>query len=134
MAFTGRAVLLTGVRSGIGAVFARRFAERGAAPVLAAGRERELTAPAPAPASGPADLAESGAGTRPAREVAERGLAVDTLVNDAGAGSVTGFADAEPSCVTAEIQLSAVSLVELTTTSCPGSPVRDTAPCSTSPA
>ncbi|RVU14431.1 SDR family NAD(P)-dependent oxidoreductase [Methylobacterium oryzihabitans] len=84
--------LVTGASSGIGAAIARAFAARGHALVLTARREDRLRDLA-AELGGlvpvevvPADLAEPEAPGRLLARVAERGIALHTLVNNAGFG------------------------------------------------
>ena len=101
----GRVVLITGASSGLGAEIAREVARRGLAYafVLAARREDrlrgladELRLASPGVQVQPValDLADSQACRRLAQEALARFGAVDVLVNNAGLGLPTLFADA----------------------------------------
>lgn len=88
------AILITGASSGIGAAFARVFADDGVRLILS-GRDGEALARVAAHVARPGlpqpfvltgDLTEPGAGRRLLADVAAEGLHVDVLVNNAGAG------------------------------------------------
>jgi meso-butanediol dehydrogenase/(S,S)-butanediol dehydrogenase/diacetyl reductase len=88
--FDGRAVLVTGGSSGIGAATVRAFVADGAS-VVAAGRSGERLAEVRASASEPVrvrplvvDLAETGAGRRAVAETLEILGGLDVVVNNAG--------------------------------------------------
>lgn len=91
---TGRTALVTGASSGIGAAFAREFAAHGFDVVLTARRQELLEALAREleQAHGiaahvvAADLADPAAPETIFAQLAERGIAVDALVNNAGYG------------------------------------------------
>jgi hypothetical protein len=72
----------------------------------------------------PLDLAEPGAATRLADEVASRGLAVDLLVNNAGLGHTAPFDEQPPEVVRAMIDVNVGALVELTHAFVPGMKAR----------
>jgi short-subunit dehydrogenase len=92
--------LITGASSGIGAAFARVFAQHGHELVLVARRQAQLDAVADAIAAGdrrrphvlPLDLGRSGAAAVIAYELAKRGLEPAIVVNNAGFG-LFGFAE-----------------------------------------
>ncbi|NUP24038.1 MAG: SDR family NAD(P)-dependent oxidoreductase, partial [Streptomyces sp.] len=84
--------LITGASSGLGAEFARQFAERGSDLVLVARRADRLQALADELSAKhqvtatvvPFDLTVPAAGEALAKEVARRGITVTSLVNNAG--------------------------------------------------
>jgi len=98
-----RWALVTGASAGIGAAFAREFATRGINLVLTARRRDRLDELAGELKSGHAvqvecvvaDLADPQAPARLCAEIARRGIAVDTLINNAGYG-LPGHFHAQP--------------------------------------
>lgn len=98
--YRGRMALITGASGGIGAAFARALAARGMALVLVARGEGPLRALAAELAARHgvraevvvADLADVDAPARITAAVAEQGLTVDLLVNNAGFGAYGPFA------------------------------------------
>jgi len=128
MQFTGQTAMITGASSGIGAAYAKEFAARGADLVLVArgeealqfladqlrseyGRKVEVIA---------GDLSVPGAADWLAGRVAEAGLAIDVLVNNAGFGLHGDLVEADPARLTAMVQLNCVTLVDLTRSVLPG--------------
>jgi short-subunit dehydrogenase len=118
--------LVTGASSGIGAAFARQLRRRGERLVLVARRADRLAELAaeldgePSVHTIPLDLTLPDAPARLERELAERRLAVDLLVNNAGAGDTGRFAEEPLPRILTMIDLNARSLVELTRRLVPG--------------
>ncbi len=118
----GQTALITGASSGIGAELARCFAGGGYNLVLvarsgdvleAAGKNlaQEFGINAVPVAH---DLGQPGAGAALVQTLAERGLTVDVLVNNAGYGMAGAFAESEGSAQLGMIDLNVRALVELT--------------------
>lgn len=102
--------LVTGASAGFGEQFARRFAAVGSDLVLVARREDRLRALADELATLgatahvlPTDLADPAAPARLVGQLAERGLRVDALVNNAGFGTYGRVEDADPDRLRDEI-------------------------------
>jgi len=114
------AALVTGASAGLGACFARALAARGRDLVLVARRTERLEALA-AELGGrvrvevlPLDLVTDGATERLAAFCAERDLAVDLLVNNAGFGAQGAFARLDRERQTRMLRLNGEVLVDLT--------------------
>lgn len=114
--------LVTGASSGIGRAFARALAGRGHELVLVARRADrldELAAQLPGPAHAvPCDLTADAA-SLPER-VAELGLTVDLLVNNAGLGAYGRFLDIDPARDVEQVRLNCEAVVALTHAFVPG--------------
>jgi len=118
--------LVTGASSGIGLAFARALARRGRPLVIVARRAdrlQQLAGELGGPdrvAVVPLDLTRTDAPARLEAELTGRGLVVDLLVNNAGAGLTGPFAEQPLDRVLAMIDLNARALVELTRRLLPG--------------
>jgi uncharacterized protein len=119
--------VVTGASGGIGAALARELARHGHDLVLAARSlapmERlaaELRAAGAGVTAIAADLAQPGAASALAQEVAGRGLAVDVLVNNAGLGAAGRFDRIDPERLGEVLQVNIVALSELTRLLLPG--------------
>jgi uncharacterized protein len=120
--FHKRTVLVTGASSGIGAAFARRFAQQGANLILVARSVDRLEALAAELRSThsvavtvvPADLGAPGAAQHIYNTVTARGLNVDVLVNNAGFGSHGRFEELDAEREHQQIQVNVTALVDLT--------------------
>src|SRR5919204_2694944 len=114
--------LVTGASSGIGAEFAKQLSEDGYEVILVARRSdrlQELASQLPGPAHVVAcDLANDAASL--AGKVAELGLRVDVLVNNAGFGTHGRFTEIDPAREAEEVRLNCEALVTLTHAFLPG--------------
>ncbi|WP_284986654.1 SDR family oxidoreductase [Arthrobacter sp. fls2-241-R2A-172] len=128
MTYKGTTALITGASSGLGAEFARQFAARGAGLVLVARRAdrmeelaKELRAKHGVTVTVlPMDLGRPGVGKELFEEVSSRGIAVDTLINNAGFGTHSPFVEEEPDVIASEIALNVAALVDITRSFLPG--------------
>lgn len=122
MNFTGQTALVTGASTGIGAVYARELAARGANLILVARSEDKMQTMAAElrAAHGrrvdvlAADLAQPGAADNLAQRVSALGLTVDVLVNNAGFGSHGDVVTTDPARLTGQVQLNCLAMVDLT--------------------
>jgi short-subunit dehydrogenase len=116
--------LVTGASSGIGEAFARSLHRRGDRLVLVARRRDRLEALAHELGGETfplvADLSAPGAAERVVRSVAQRGLAIDLLINNAGLGHSGPFESQPPDSVRAIVDVNMRALVELTRAVIPG--------------
>jgi short-subunit dehydrogenase len=119
--YRGQTTLITGASSGIGVEFARSFAWRGSDVVLVARRldrleklSAELAATYGVRATAiPLDLSRPAAGRTLAQEVDRRGLAVTSLVNNAGFGTFGPFHAEDPERLREEIGVDVASVVDV---------------------
>jgi uncharacterized protein len=120
--YAGSTALITGASAGLGAEFARQLAARGANLILVARRTdrldalaNELTAKHGVTVTAlSADLTKHGAASAIAKQIAERGLDVSTLINNAGFGTHGAFKDSDAGRVSNEVALNVTALTELT--------------------
>jgi short-subunit dehydrogenase len=113
----GSTCLVTGASSGIGAEIARELARRGHGVTLMARREdrlRELAAELHVRAEVVAcDVSDEAARARAVREIEERGLTVEVLVNNAGFGSAGRFQDIEKDNAISMVRTNVEAVVDL---------------------
>lgn len=114
--------LITGASSGLGVEFAHRLAQRGSHLVLVARRIDRLEAVAEELRTSygvvvtpiQADLSLPGAGATLVKAVADQGLTVTGLINNAGFGMYGPVHDADPAKLTEMVTLNVTSLVDIT--------------------
>lgn len=116
----GRAALVTGASSGLGAELARALAGRGHDVVLVARRgerlqdlARELAGSGPTVHAVPCDLTAPDQRASLAAELAGRGLEVSILVNAAGAGAAGDFLGVDRERQVADVRLGLEAAVDL---------------------
>ncbi|WP_242152505.1 SDR family NAD(P)-dependent oxidoreductase [Sphingomonas sp. BAUL-RG-20F-R05-02] len=119
--------LITGASAGLGALFAERAAAAGNDVILVARRAERLEALATRIASTgvsahviACDLGAAGSVPELMREIAARGLTVNTLANNAGLGVRGALSDSDGAVQAAMIDLNCRALVELTHAVLPG--------------
>jgi len=121
-------VLITGASSGIGAAIARCFAADGATVVLAARREEQLVELAEQLRAEfgvrveviPMDLAAATGPEQLCQAMEDRQLTIDVLVNNAGFGILSKFAESKRGTQMATIAVNVAALTELTHRLLPG--------------
>jgi hypothetical protein len=101
--------LVTGASSGIGAEIARELAKRGLGVTLTARRKDRLTALA----DELRDLSSAAARRRMVKTIADRGLEVDVLVNNAGFGSAGRFQELDPEAEVRMVRTNVEAIVDL---------------------
>ncbi len=110
--------LVTGASGGIGADLARELARDGYDLVLAArgveGMQKLASELDAQSAVIPADLSKPGAAAQLAKELENRGITIDVLINNAGLGETGPFAESDPSRLSEMLQVNMVALTELT--------------------
>jgi short-subunit dehydrogenase len=120
--YRGTTALITGASAGLGTEFAEQLAARGADLVLVARREerlRELAERLEA-AHGiratviPLDLSRADAAATLRAALDERGIRVQTLVNNAGFGMKGAFVEADPGRIAEMVQVNVANLVSVT--------------------
>lgn len=126
--YRGQTALVTGASSGIGTEFARELARRGMSLILVARTEMALNELAADLSAShdvtvdviPADLSQPGAVDVVAKAVAEKGLQVDLLINNAGVMTYGPFEKIDPAADQAGIMVNVNSLAGLTHSFLPG--------------
>src|SRR4029453_18549935 len=117
-----KTTLITGASSGIGEAFARRLAARGENVVLVARSEDKLSSLCHELAQAhnvnaqyvALDLTESDAAEKLFAETSKRGLVVETLINNAGFGSMGDFTTFDLKRELEMVDLNVKALVALT--------------------
>jgi short-subunit dehydrogenase len=125
---TTRTALITGASAGIGAAFAELLAAEGYDLVLVARRADRLDALAEALVDKyrigaralPADLADPGAPAAICGQLAEWGVEVDALINNAGLSGSTAFTETPWEKIAAELQIQITGATELIHRLAPG--------------
>jgi len=114
--------LITGASSGLGAVFARQYAQKGYHLVLTARRRDALQSLADEISSAhgischveTADLAQIGAAAQLKSALDQAQITIDVLINNAGMGAHGDFVDCPADKLAGMLQLDIIALTELT--------------------
>ena len=122
MIYKNKTALVTGASSGIGAQFARVLARRGCDLILVARSQDKLQALADELGAQhniqahviAQDLSDEWAARAIEAQVAERGLRVDILINNAGIGTQGEFQTLDADLLHRQIMLNVTALVDLT--------------------
>jgi len=120
--YRGTTALITGASSGLGEEFAIQFAARGANVVLVARREDRLRELADRLERGHGitataialDLGRADAAAELVRTLQDRGIGIQSLINNAGFGMKGAFVESDAERVTEMVQLNVGTLVALT--------------------
>lgn len=120
--YQGKTALITGASSGIGRAFAHALARRGTSVVLVARSSERLRALATELSQRysvraeviPIDLSQEDATRQIQREVQQRGLAIDLLVNNAGFATNGYFEELSPERDHDQVMVDVTSVVDLT--------------------
>lgn len=126
--YQGKLAVITGASSGIGEAYAIELAARGCHVVLVARSKDKLETLAGKikrkysvqAYALPSDLSKTGAARQLAESIAELGLKIDILINNAGFGTYTRFEDMDPDRDQELIMLNTAALVDLTHQFLPG--------------
>lgn len=123
-----RTCLVTGASAGIGAEIARELARRGHSVTLAARREERLQdlaaelreAHSVRAEAISVDLTDAAARSQLVEEVAERGLTVDVLINNAGVGTFGTVSESDPAREVAMLRTNVEAVAHLCSLFLPG--------------
>ena len=125
--FTGKTALITGASSGIGAAAATSLAARGLKVILVARRRekleqlaRDISATSGQALVMPADLSTPQGVDQLVRELFQKGISVDVLVNNAGFGWYGYYADMAWETAREMLQVNVSAVIQLTRLLLPG--------------
>lgn len=120
--YKNKVAIVTGASSGIGEVYARKLAAKGSHVVLVARSKNKLDVLAKEihrqygiqAYALACDLSQADAPRQLEEQIAELGLSVDVLINNAGFATYGRFEEADPQREQEEIMLNTAALVDLT--------------------